>query len=296
MLRRLVLIIILTPACAFAAPWFDGSPDYVDDASRTLSQEVLEAHGGMDSMAGATSLRFNFFTKVINAPSPFYSIEALNLETGAAYVDWPFWNATIAWDNERLWSHQWPMPMPAGFFVRLTSSFITLPWQIHADDANIGPVSKGRLPEDETDYDVLRVTFDQRNPGIPGTFYELYIDPDTRLMRGLRFDINHPGMVANPNQPLGPNFHTFENYRTFDGLLIPTYYRSYGRGSSNGGTSNAHHFVWNIQLDQPFDSSRLTAPDDAITDDVSGNWWQSSPPLSAVSTNRRTTPSISGDK
>ena len=114
MLRRLALFIILTPACAIAAPWFDGSPDYLDDASRTLSQEVLEAHGGMYSMANATSLRFNFFTKVINAPSPFYSIEALDLETGSAYVDWPFWNATIAWDRERLWSHQWPMP--AGFF------------------------------------------------------------------------------------------------------------------------------------------------------------------------------------
>ncbi len=42
MFRRLVLIIILMPACAIAAPWFDGSPDYLDDASRTLSQEVLE--------------------------------------------------------------------------------------------------------------------------------------------------------------------------------------------------------------------------------------------------------------
>lgn len=295
MLRRLALFIFLVPTCSTAAPWFAGNADYHDDASRTLSQEVLAAHGGMDTMSKAASLRFNFFTKVINAPTPFYSIEALDLETGAAYVDWPFWDATIAWDHERLWSHQWPMPMPAGFFVRLTSSFITLPWQIQADDANVGPVSKGRLPEDETDYDVLRVTYDQRNPGIPGTFYELYIHPETRLMRGIRFDINHPGMVANPSQPLGPNLHVFENYRTFGGLQIPTYYKSYGRGSRSGGASSAHHFVWNVQLDQPFDRTRLAPPDDAITDDVSGHWWQSSPRISALPADESTTHSISGD-
>ena len=175
------------------------------------------------------------------------------------------------------------MPMPAGFFIRLTSSFITLPWQIRADGTNIGPTSKGQLPEDDTEYDVLRVTFDQRHPGIPGTFYEIYIDPDSRLMSGLRFDINHPGMVANPNQPLGPNFHDFKNYRDVDGLMIPTYYVSYGQGSQNGGTSNAHHFVWDIELDQPFDAARLVAPDDATIDDVSRNWWRSTQQVSRIS-------------
>ena len=296
MIRRMVVLTFLIPACAMANPWFDGNPDFHDDASRALSQEVLDAHGGMSSMAKAKSLKFSFFTKVVQAPSPFYSVEALDLETSAAYIDWPFWDATVAWDRDRLWSKGWPMPMPAGFFVRLTSSFLTLPWQIRADGTNIGPTSKGQLPEDDTVYDVLRVTFDQRHPGIPGTFYEIYIDPETHLMRGLRFDINHPGMVANPSQPLGPNFHVFKNYRNVNGLMMPTYYVSYGQGSRNGGTSNAHHFVWDIQLDQPFDSERLVAPDDAITDNVSGSWWQSTQQFSSLPVDSSTQTSISGEQ
>ncbi len=274
MLRLLTILVLIASASAQASAWFDGSPEYADNASKVLAQQLLKAHGGMQAMADAESLKFSFFTKVIGGQMPFYSIEAVDLATGDAYMDWPFWNATIAWNDGKLWSHQWPMPMPAGFFIRLTLSFITLPWQIHADTANVGPVSTGRLPQDDTIYDVLRVTYDDRSPSIPGTFYDLYIDPESSLMRGVSFDIDHPGMVANPSQPLGPNFHVFGEYRKFDGLAIPTFYKSYGTGSASGGTSNAYHFAWDLSLDQPFDAARLDAPEGATLDDVSMQWWQ----------------------
>jgi hypothetical protein len=276
MLRLLPIMALIVSAMAQAGPWFDGEPEYSDEASRSLAEQVLEAHGGMQPMGDADSLKFSFFTKVIGGQVPFYSIEAVDLATGNAYMEWPFWNSTIAWKDGELWSHQWPMPMPAGFFIRLTASFITLPWQIHADNANVGPASTGQLPEDDTVYDVLRITFDDRSPSIPGTFYEIFIDPDSHLMKGVRFDINHPGMVANPSQPIGPNVHVFGEYRQFDGLVIPTFYKSYGRGSANGGTSNAYHFAWDVSLDQPFDAERLNAPEGATFDEVSMQWWQSS--------------------
>ena len=274
MLRILPILVLIASASAAASPWFNGTPEYADDASKTLAERVLEAHGGMQPMASAASLQFNFFTKVIGGPTPFYSFEAVDLATGNAYIEWPFWESRVGWKDGELWSHQWPMPMPAGFFIRLTTSFITLPWQIQADGANVGPVSTGKLPEDATEYDVLRITFDARSPTIPGNFYDLYIDPETHLMRGVRFDINHPGMVANPSQPLGPNYHVFGEYRKFDGLIIPTFYKSYGKGSASGGSSNAYHFAWNVQLDQPFDASRLIAPDGAKHDAVSMQWWR----------------------
>jgi len=82
-------------------------------------------------------------------------------------------------------------------------------------------------------------------------------------------------MVANPSQPLGPNYHVFGDYRTFDELVIPTFYKSYGQGSSKGGSSNAYHFVWDLKLDQPLDSTHAAAPADAEIDQVSTDWWQS---------------------
>ncbi len=276
MLRIILTFLLLSPFAASAGPWFDGNPDFTDSASEDLATELLNAHGGMQPMREATSLQFRFFTKMLGNPTPFYSHEALNTQNGSAYIEWPFWDASIAWNNEMLWTQDWPMPLPAGFFVRLTSSFLSLPWQLHADNANVGPVSEDRLPEDETIYDVLRVTFDNRNPGIPGTFYDVFVHPETRLMTAIRFDINHPGMAANPNQPLGPNYHVFGDYRVFDGLVFPTFYKSYGQGSGNGNRSNAYHFVWNMQLDQPFDESHMRFDKSAQLDRVSIDWWQSS--------------------
>ena len=274
MLRLIPIFLLFTSAASNSAPWFDGTPDYSDDASRRLAAQLLEAHGGMPAMRKAKSVQFNFFTKAMAVPDPFYSIESVDLSTGSAYLEWPFWNATFAWHDGELWSHRWPMPMPAGFFVRLTTSFMTLPWQMQADSANVGPVTNGQLPGDETIYKVLRITFDERSPSIPGTFYEVYVDPESHLMKGIRFDINHPGMVANPNQPLGPNFHVFMQHRQFDGLTLPTSYMSYGSGSANGGSTNAYHFAWDIKLDEPFDTTKLVAPEGAVLDAVSMDWWQ----------------------
>jgi len=295
---RALLLLLLASGAAHAGPWFDGSPDYADEASRQLAAGLLAAHGGMQPMSEAESLQFNFFTKMIGGPMPFYSYEAVDLENGNAYIEWPFWESRVAWKDGELWSHQWPMPMPAGFFIRLTTSFMTLPWQIHANSANVGPVRTGLLPEDETVYDILRVTFDDRSPSIPGTFYDIYVDPETSLMKGIRFDINHPGMVANPSQPLGPNFHVFAEYRQFDGLILPTSYMSYGTGSANGGASNAYHFAWNVRLDEPFDESKLNAPDGAVIDAVSMDWWRSNKrePMASAVVIDPVSEQITGDK
>lgn len=278
MLRLITALLLITSATAQANPWFAGNPEYLDDASETLARQVLQAHGGMQAMGNAESLKFSFFTKVVGGPTPFYSVESVDLATGNAYLEWPLWDATIALEDGKLWSQQWPMPMPAGFFIRLTTSFITLPWLMQADTANVGPVTTDRLPGDDIEYDVIRLTFDDRSPSIPGTYYEVFVDPESHLVKGVRFDINHPGMVANPNQSIGPNIHVFDEYRDFDGLLMPTVYVSYGRGGANGGTSNAYHFLWDLSLDLPFDAARLDAPEDATFDDVSMQWWQSSDP------------------
>lgn len=275
MLRFIIFVILIFPLSALSKPWFNGQPDFADQASQELAKKVLAAHGGMKAMNNVESFQFNFFTKAIGVPAPFYSIETLDLNTGSSYIDWPLFNATTAWNQETVWSEQWPLPLPAGFFSRLTSSFLTLPWQMYTDNANISLSGQDTLPDDDAKYDILKITFDQRNPSIPGTYYEMFIDPESHLMRAIRFDINHPGMAANPNQPLGPNLHVFGEYNQIGGLVIPTYYKTYGQRSNNSQISNAYHFVWDIKANQDFDHSRLVMPKTATVDEVSLQWWES---------------------
>lgn len=274
MWQTIFILLIVTISPLQAAPWFHGTPQFADDDSRSLAEAMLEAHGGMQPMFAAESLQFEFFTKMMGGPTPFYSHEAVDLRTGNAYIDWPFWNSTVALKGNQLWAHQWPVPMPAGFFVRLTTSFITLPWQIHTDGANVGPSRSGTLPNGEAVYDVLHVTFDKPSPSIPGTYYDIYIDRVSGLMKAIAFDISHPGMVANPEQPLGPNYHVFDEYREFSGLVLPTFYQTYGSGTATATATSAYHFVWNIAIDKAFDNEKLNAPDGATNDTTSTDWWQ----------------------
>ena len=275
--RSIVLLFFALAVCDLAtagSPLFDGEPRYADDESRRIALRLVEAHGGRDGWRDAESLSFRFVTKVIGAPVPWYSIETMDLRSNAAYIDWPWWDAKTGFDGEAVWSENWKMPLPAGFFTRLTASFITLPWLTGMDGVTVGPVTTDRLPGSETRYRVLRLEFAERGPQVPGEYYELFIDPDRHVMRAVRFNITHPGMVANPNQPLGPNLHVFQEYRQIEGLIFPTYYTSYGRNAANATDSSAIHMLFDLSLERPFDVAAASPPPAAERDEVTRSWWQ----------------------
>ena len=71
MLRLLLIFTLIASASAQATPWFDGTPDFTDEESRSLAEKVLQAHGGMQPMNEAKSLQFSFFTKMIGGSMPF---------------------------------------------------------------------------------------------------------------------------------------------------------------------------------------------------------------------------------
>lgn len=268
-----ILPLIAASQLSHAAPYFHGEPEFADDPARTLAGQMLEAHGGMAAWQAADAFRFKFFTHMVNAPRPFLSDETIDLESGAAYMDWLLFDGVTAWDGETAWSVNWPMPISAGFFVRLSATFITLPWQVFADEARIASDGQAALAGEDGMYDVLRVTYDAPTPSLPGTYYRLFIDPESRLLRAVEFDIAHPGMVANPNQPLGPNLHVFGEYRQVGELIFPTFYETIGQGSAKGGAQTAYHFAWDIDLGASFDHGRLKQPENAVVDTSSMQWW-----------------------
>ena len=273
--------LMLTATAAIAdSRKFSGAPAYESEAARQAVMGMIEAHGGLEPWAEVDTLRFQFFTKVIGAPTPqppFYSIETTSIATGDVILDWPWFGAETVWSGEEVWSRNWPIPpLPPGFFTQLTTSFITLPWLTQTDGVTISGPIKDRLPEDAHDpklYDVVHMTFDHPNPSIPGEFYDIFIDPDTHLMKAVRFNITHPGMVRIAGQNIGPNFHVFSEYQNIGGLKIPVYYYTYGSGAAPSQDVNALHVVFGLQLDATFDEDRLARPEDAIVDVETTNWW-----------------------
>lgn len=267
-------------ASASQREFYSGQPHYESDDTKRAVEEMIIAHGGMDRWANISTLQFGFFTKVIGAPNPqppFYSVETTNLNTGAAIIEWPWFSAETIWDGEHVWSRNWPIkPLPPGFFTQLTTSFITLPWLTQTKSVNLYGPFEGRLPADAHDpktYDVVRMTFEKPNPKIPGEYYEIYIDPETKLMRAIKFNITHPGMVRIAGQNIGPNYHVISEYQNIDGFVMPTYYFTYGSGNNAGQNTNALHVVFNLKSNVQIDDSLFAMPADAVLDEETTDWW-----------------------
>jgi|GEM_PF-4375920 len=253
---------------------FKGEPAYQNNETRTLVNEMITAHGGTEPWQDISTLKFEIITKVIgNGSAPTYSIETTNLNSGAAYLDYPFWDAEIVWNNSEVWSRNWPLPLPPGFFTRLSTSFITLPWLTQNKHVKLSGLMPGHLPGDETLYDVVKMEFKNPGPSIPGEYYELFIDRETHLLAGIGFNITHPFMMQISSQPVGPNYHKFTEYKNVGGLVIPTYYETHGYNSQNGGITRAMHAVFGLDLNETFDESRLPRQDDSVIDESTTQWW-----------------------
>lgn len=274
---RLLLLLLAVVATLRPAPVLaqeTGTPEYATAETRLLIERMVDAHGGLDPWQAVEVIGFNFFTKNSGNPNPWFSRETTDRRSGRAILDWPYLDASIVWDGSEVWSVNWPVQIPPGFFTRLTYSFITMPWLTQSSGARLEATGTGKLPNDDTQYATVRMTLPHRSASIPGTYYELFIDPSSHLLKAIGFDLAHPGMVANPDQPLGPNYHVFEEYSEYAGLTIPTYYVSYGFNQRNKKKSSAIHVVFDLTLNESFDEARMEKPIDAVVDEATLNWWR----------------------
>ena len=251
-----------------------GEPEYEDAEARELVEAMVAAHGGASAFDEATGLSFSFVTKVIgNGAAPFISTERTNLRDGTSRVEYPRWNAVIGYDGEEIWSQNWPIPLPPGFFAGLTTSFITLPWITQRSDANIAKPRLGLMPDHNELYHVVKVTFDSAGPHVPGEFYELFIDRESKLVEGVGFNITHPQMTRVASQPLGPNYHRFLEYVEIGQAVIPSYYITHGHNSANGGIVEAMHAVFDIRLDDLLRIDEVSRPEGGEIDEATSAWW-----------------------
>ncbi len=264
-------------AMSAADPMFAGTPTYESDAARELVEQMIEAHGGLDAWDGVETLQFKFFTKVIfkdAGPPPFYSVETTRLSDGATVIDWPLLDARTVWNGETVWSENWNVgPLPAGFFTHLTTSFLTLPWLTQSDGATISDVVHKSWLSSDVAYPTVRLTFDRRGPMIPGEYYDLFIDPDTKRLKAIGFDITHPGMVRIAGQSIGPNYHIFEEYSQVGEAVLGSYYETLGTPAGDGPITRAIHNAFQFRVNAPLDEADLTPGENARVDDESATWW-----------------------
>ena len=252
------------------------SPAYASPETEELIQNVLKAHGGMEEWKKVKTLRFRVFTKVLNSNAPpFLSTEMVETTTGSSLLEWTLMDATTVWNGKEVWSKGWKIDgLPPGFFSHLSYAFITLPFRTQDEGVKLEAPEKGKIPGKTDEYITVRMTYAKQNPNIPGNYYRLYIDPKTNLIRALEFNITHPGMVENPGQAIGPNFHVFEDYDKVGEIVLPIYYVTKGTDANGNPTDGAIHSIFDISVNRPPDPARLKKPAGAVVDTQTMEFWR----------------------
>jgi hypothetical protein len=264
-LTVLCAVVLASPAM-LVSPVIAGGGDAQD-----VAMEMIDAHGGMRAWKQAATMSFkNSFVAPYDPDDPWVSIETTQQGSRRSYQDWPLDNATVAYDGEQVWSVGWKRDNPPKFMVNMAYYFLNLPWLTQDDGVVLAGPGKGKLPNDDAIYTTIRMTFEAGVGDAPDDYYEIFIDPDTHLMRGVEYIVTYGAMLDLIGVPadvrfFGPLVKVFESYATVAGLKVPAKFNTY----SMEGDVYGEHIVEDISFSKKFDEARMSMPDGAVIDSSS---------------------------
>ncbi|MEE9268936.1 MAG: hypothetical protein V3V49_01610 [Candidatus Krumholzibacteria bacterium] len=248
------------------APASAGPPS--SKAAKKLILETADAHGGLAKWRSAPTISF---THTMVSPAepddPWVSIETIDQKTRREYQDWPLDKSSISWDGHEAWSVDWKRGNPPKFMVNQAYYVLNLPWIASGPDVHLDDPTTGTIPGSDKEYTAIRVTFAPTTVKSPDDYFVLYIDPDTRLMKAIEYNVTYGAMLDAMGLPaemksMGPLFHVFDAFRDVEGLKMPASYRTF----SPAGDMYGEHEVSDWSLRKTFDESRMTMPEGAVRD------------------------------
>lgn len=234
---------------------------------------MLEAHGGYERWANAPTVSFdNVFFNPSTPPdaNPWWvSHQVIDQATRRVYQFWPHSGGEMAYDGERVWARNWTIGNYPTFETYFFYFFVNLPWITQDENVRLGEVGTGRLPGIDEDLYTVRMEFTSSSgPGKSDKdAFELFIDPESGLLRGYRYWVGWGPMLDGLGVPegklFGPMVRVHKSFQEFDGVLIPTRFQTM---SADGANIYGQHLILNYSLSAAFDESKLTMPSDALVD------------------------------
>lgn len=241
----------------------------VPSRAQALVSAMVQAHGGLQAWKDAQALSFThvlMFGEVLKTEW-FISHETTELRSKRSYQDWPLFKGRLAYDGKATWTQNWQIDNPPGVNVNSAYTVLALPWLTQEADVVLTDQGRRTLLSDPTAYDVVRMTYATGSPEQRRKYYDLYIHPQSHVLRAVAYNITYGAFldligVPNDQGSLGPFVHVFYEHTREGGLLFPSKYDTFDPTQHNAG----RHAVTGYSLSVPFDASRLVPPKDAVFD------------------------------
>lgn len=255
---------------------------YDSPETREVIDKMVQSHGGAKKWAKAPS--FNFTVAMYLASLPvgdertyfdnwrYYEV-TIDPDTSRGFVELPFEERrqpNIAFDGTNIWmvDYDFDPNFKDGPFQLLYYhySLINLPWMSQVDGVDLKRKDPGMVPGFDKQYLVVNMSFNPQDKTHAGS-YDLYIDPDTYLLRGVHHNAMFPilpgGVLpAEVDGMRSSMWRITEAYAEVGGMTIPRSYNTI-RVSGDDTQLMGSHVVLDASFDQNFDMKKLDQPANA---------------------------------
>ena len=241
----------------------DNQPNYLSDLSKEIITKTLEAHGGLKTWEKAEVIKFHKIARPVSQDgklpySPWITVETIHKPTERVVIELPIDNGLIIRTNEEiLYKGISPSKMQTAnpaMLSLMTYKFTNLPWLTQQEGVTVHEPTEAKLPNEEKTYHCIKITYDDSFGYAIGDFYKLYIDPDSYQYKAVGFSVNMGQFIEGAGS--SPEMvHVFKEYKTVNGLVIPTQYETYRMGLEGDDIPfGATHDLWSIEFTKKFDA------------------------------------------
>ena len=243
--------------------WLGQHPAAACPTPELLIEHMARAHGGLDAWRSMPTVRFEDEFVPAGAEAGTPSVVTVQQGSRRAYIDFPGTEMRMSWDGERAWSRNWASPYPPRFLALLNYHFANLPWLAHDPGVVLSEFGTGNLPDDPTEYQTVKITYESRVGDTPRDYYRLFIDPETHLLKATQYIVTYRELLPEGADASPQNTLIYDAFETVDGLVVPTQYTIYN--SAGEVYFRCAFRNWSFSAD--FDEGRMAPSEQDVIDE-----------------------------
>lgn len=284
---KVLAILVLTVLFPFGitAPVTQGSPDYANDETKEIIEQLIESHGGWDKWATAPSIRYDnvfYNTSPSASQNPWWVSTEIIEQKGErrndqrAFQEYHLGGSKgsfqMAHDGENVWaSENWGIGNYPKFMTYFFYYFLNLPWLTQDNNVMLSVPEMATYNEQEVAK--IKMTF-KEDPSIGKVnkdSFVLYISQETGRLIAYEYSMGFGAQLDIMGLPksaetLGPVFRHIDEYVSIDGLFFPARMHTTNMDQSN---TYGHHALLNYSINERFDLNKVKMPAKAVVDESS---------------------------
>lgn len=262
-----------------------GNPEYSNDETKEIIEQLIESHGGWEKWATAPSIRYDnvFYNTSPNAAkNPWWVSTEVIEQHGEKRNEQRVFHEyhlggnkgsfQMAYDGENVWaSENWGIGNYPKFMTYFFYYFLNLPWLTQDDNVILSAPEMATYNELEVAKITMTFKEDPAIGKVNKDSFVLYISQETGKLVAYEYSMGFGAQLDIMGLPksaetMGPVFRHIDEYVNIDGLLFPSRMHTTNTDQSN---TYGHHALLNYSISDRFDSMKVMMPAKAVVDESS---------------------------